>query len=177
MTLRVTEGHLSTVVFLRSVHIKYFSYIAWWRSQMEIAQRCRPDSPKLGFRVRVRVSVSANRDWTRPTLGGIGSRCAWESRVYLPSASISRDLSWHVTSASSFVCSVTVIISLARRMIVHTRLDWREMICLVARAPCAFLRCMIYSPDLLGRASCCYSRASFPSSSSVKSLPYLAGHE
>jgi len=25
-------------------------------------QRCLPDSPKLGFRVRVRVSVSANRD-------------------------------------------------------------------------------------------------------------------
>ena len=24
----------------------------------------KPDSPKLGFRVRVRVSVSANRDWT-----------------------------------------------------------------------------------------------------------------
>ena len=57
-----------------------------------VARRgCLPDSPKLGFRVRVRVGVSANRDWTpqrpRRYFGVVRvRRCTAERKLTEPSA-------------------------------------------------------------------------------------------
>jgi len=70
----------------------------------------KPDSPKLGFRVRVRVSVSANRDWTDFQQNWIQSRLSpsfkerkttqlvwyWQQSVTLDSGakSLLRQLHW-----------------------------------------------------------------------------------